>query len=386
MTRRGIAWLALGMVAGAGMLVVPSQAHHSIAAVFDESKTVTLKGVVTKWEWLNPHVYLFMDVAGANGRTTNWGIEYDGTLDLKRSGWRRDVVRVGDVVTIEGFRSRDNANRVSGRSLTLVDGRKLAAAPREIKLAPARSGAAKATPRWPDGHPRLGAGPGERGFWADPNPSGLYDSMAGNIRMNVDGLLANINDAAKVAPFQPWAKALYEYRQRNLLKDDPMAYCLPPGGPRQFQDRYGIQIFEQIERKRVFVLSGGGNRNWRIIDTDGRANPDPEEVTPTFYGYSTGKWEGDTFVAQSTAFTERFWFTNGGLPHTESLHLIERISRPDFNTLRYEVTVDDPQTYTRPWTGAWTLQWVPDADVEEYFCDDNNKETEHLSGKHEVAP
>lgn len=385
MTRR-VFWPAAGVGLCVMLATVPAPAHHSIAAAFDESKSVTLRGVVTKFEWLNPHVYLFMDVSGTGGRTTNWAIEYDGTLDLKRVGWRRDMVRVGDVVTIEGSRSRDGANRASGRSLLLVDGRKLAAAPREMKLAPARSGASKATPRWPDGHPRLGPADGERGYWADPNPSGLYESTAGNIRMNVDGLLANIADAGKVAPFQPWAKALYEYRQRNLLKDDPMAFCLPPGGPRQFQDRYGIQIFEQVERKRVFVLSIGGGRNWRIIDSDGRQNPKAEDVTPTFYGYSTGKWEGDTFVIQSTAFTERFWFSNGGLPHTESLNLTEKISRPDYNTLKYEVTVDDPQTYTRPWTGGWTLQWVPDADVDEYFCDDNNKETEHLSGKHEVTP
>ena len=386
MTRSRIALLAAGATLVLALVALPTQAHHSIAAAFDETKTVTLKGTVTKWEWLNPHVYLFMDVAGTGGRTTNWAIEYDGTLELKRVGWRRDVVKVGDVVSIEGIRARDGANRASGRALILVDGKRLAAAPRDMKIAPARAGAAKATPRWPDGHPRLGPAQGERGYWADPNPAGLYESSAGNLRMNSEGLLANIADAAKVAPFQPWAKALYEYRQKNMLRDDPMAFCLPPGGPRQFQDHYGIQIFEQIERKRVFVLSGGGNRNWRIIDTDGRAIPNPDDVTPTFYGYSTGKWEGDTFVIQSTAYNERFWFSNGGLPHSENLKMTERISRPDFNTLKYEVTVDDPQTYTRPWTGSWTLQWVPDADVDEYFCDDNNKETEHLSGKHEAAP
>jgi hypothetical protein len=185
-----------------------------------------------------------------------------------------------------------------------------------------------------------------------------------------------------VAPFQPWAEGLYEYRQRNLLKDDPMAFCLPPGGPRQFQDHYGIQIIEQPDRKRIFVISGGGNRNWRLIDMDGRALPNIEDVTPTYYGYSTGHWDGDTLVVDAQAFTERFWFTNGGLPHTENLHLTERISRPDSGTLRYQVAVNDPGAYTRPWTGGWTLQWVPNVDIEEYFCDDNNKETEHLSGKY----
>jgi hypothetical protein len=160
-----------------------------------------------------------------------------------------------------------------------------------------------------------------------------------------------------------------------------MAYCLPPGGPRQFQDRYGVQILEQPDRQRIFVMSAGGNRNWRLIWLDGRKNPDPDDVTPTYYGYSTAKWEGDTLLAETTAFTERFWFTNGGLPHTEKLALVERISRPDFDTLKYEVTINDPGAYTKPWTGGFNLAWVP-ADVEEYFCDESNHETESLSGKH----
>jgi hypothetical protein len=380
-------WTGIALAAALiGAASWPMLAHHSIAAAYDQSKAQRLQGVVTKFEWTNPHVYIYLDVRGNNNQVTNWEVEFGSTPDLKRvGGWRYDVLKVGDTVTAEGIRSRDGANRISGRTLTLADGKRLSEAPADRKLAPARTGKAKETPRWPDGHPRLGVVPGQRGFWADPSPGGLYESSAGNIRMNHEGLLASIGDAGKVAPFQPWAKALYEYRQRALFKDDPMAFCLPPGGPRQFQDRYGVQIVEQIERKRVIVLSGGANRNWRIIDTDGRQNPQPEEVTPTYYGYSSGRWEGDTFVVDSTAYTERFWFTNGGLPHTEGLHLTERISRPDFNTLRYEVTVNDPGTYTRPWTGGWTLQWVPDQDLPEYFCDDNNKETEHLSGKHETS-
>jgi hypothetical protein len=366
--------------------VAPMLAHHSIAAEYDDKKPITLRGTVTKYDWTNPHVYVYLDVREANGKFTNWAVEYNSTLDLKRSGngWNRDVVAVGDAVTAEGILARDGSKQVSGRSLTLANGKKIAAAPAFIKLAPARTGPAKAAPHWPNGHVRLGVVPGGKGFWADPDPGGLYESAAGNIRMNHEGLLANIGDAGKVAPFQPWAKALYELRQKNNLKDDPMAYCLPPGGPRQFQDRYGVQIVEQPDRQRIFIMSAGGNRNWRLIWLDGRKNPEPEEVTPTYYGYSTAKWDGDTLIAETTAFTERFWFTNGGLPHTENLHLTERITRPDFDTLKYEVTVNDPGAYTRPWAGGWNLSWVP-SDVDEYFCDESNHETESLSGKHASA-
>ncbi len=90
-----------------------------------------------------------------------------------------------------------------------------------------------------------------------------------------------------------------------------------------------------------------------------------------------GKWEGDTLVIDTLGFNERFWFTNGGLPHTENLHLTERLSRPDFNTLKYEVRVDDPGAYTRPWSGGLTLQWIPNQEIEEYFCDEYNRDNEH---------
>ena len=93
---------------------------------------------------------------------------------------------------------------------------------------------------------------------------------------------------------------------------------------------------------------------------------------PSYFGSSVGRWEKDTLVVDSIGYNERFWFTTGGLPHTEALHLVERFSRPDLNTLRYEVTVDDPRTYTRTWTGGWTLQWVPGEDIQEYFCEEGN--------------
>ena len=193
--------------------------------------------------------------------------------------------------------------------------------------------------------------------------------------MNRDGLLLSLADADRVAPFQPWAKALYEYRQRTLLKDDPLARCLPPGGPRQFHTPHGFQFVEQRDLGRILVLMGGGDRNWRVIYTDGRSQGQADEVVRSYYGNSVGHWEKDTLVVDSIGFNERFWFSAGGLPHTEALHLVERFSRPDLNTLRYEVTVDDPRTYTRPWTGGWTVQWVPDEEIQEYFCEENAEST-----------
>jgi hypothetical protein len=233
-----------------------------------------------------------------------------------------------------------------------------------------RAGPASATtPRFPDGVVRLDRAPGERGYWGPASVSSLIERGV-DVPMNEQGLLANIDDARRVAPFQPWALALYQYRQRNGLADDPVAACLSPGTPRHLHYPGGFRIVQDRNYNRVYILFGGGNRNWRVIHLDGRVPPNPEEVVGSYFGYSVGEWRDDTLVVESGNFNARFWFSNGGLPHTEALKLTERFSRPDFETLRYEVTIDDPLTYTRPWTAEWTVKWVPDGEIEEQFCED----------------
>jgi Family of unknown function (DUF6152) len=371
--------LLSAVACGALIAALPLVAHHELRAEFDDHKPVALRGIVTRFDWNNPHALLYLDVKDAGGDTVNWAVEWASPIDLRKAGWTREAVKVGDSVTIEAWLARDGSKLASGRTIVLASGKRLSEAPESESVAPPR-GQVKPAPRWPDGHPRLGVVPGEQGYWASPSAPSLVDSTAGNIPMDSHGLLANLADAVKVAPFLPWAKGLYEYRQRTLLKDDPMLSCLPPGGPRMFQVAHGVQFLEQPERKRVFVMSGGGNRNWRLIYLDGRALPQSEDVTPTYFGYSSGHSDGDTLVVESDAFVERFWFSNGGLPHTESLRLTEKFSRPDFNTLRYEVLVNDPGTYTHPWSSVSTLHWVADQELPEYFCQDNSKDEPHMVG------
>lgn len=357
---------------------LPLAAHHEVRAEFEDHKPVKLRGIVTRFEWDNPHALLYLDVADRRGADANWAVEWASPIELKTAGWTRDSLKVGDSVTVEGWLARDGSELATGRLVVLADGRRLSE-PAEAQSTSSRT-QSKPAPRWPDGHPRLGLVPGESGYWANPTAVSLVASNAGQIRMDADGLLANIADSGRIAPFQPWAKGLYEYRQRRLLKDDPMLSCLPPGGPRIFQIGHGVQFLEQPERKRIFVMSGGGNRNWKLIYLDDRALPQSDDVTPTYFGYSSGHWDGDTLVVESGAFNERFWFSNGGLPHTEALRLTEKFSRPDFNTLRYEVTVNDPGAYTRPWSSSWTLHWIANQDIPEYFCQDDSHDESHMAG------
>lgn len=231
---------------------------------------------------------------------------------------------------------------------------------------------APAVPRFPDGLVNFDREPGEKGYWGRASVSSLVETGV-EVAMDERGLLGNVGDADRVAPFRPWALALYEHRQSNGLADDPTRFCLPPAGPRHLHTPGGFRIVQDRNFDRVYVLFGGGNRNWRLIHLDGREPPDPEEVVGTYYGHSTGTWEGDTLVVESSGFNARFWFSNGGLPHTEALRLTERFSRPSHDTLRYEVTVDDPLTYTRPWGAEWTVDWVEGGEIAQQFCEDSRE-------------
>ncbi|MDR2216302.1 MAG: hypothetical protein LBE59_10765 [Nevskiaceae bacterium] len=226
-------------------------------------------------------------------------------------------------------------------------------------------------PRHADGSIRMDREPGQKGFWDNPTAVSLVEEGV-SVQMDANGKLANIDDAEKVAPFQPWALALYKFRQQNDFADDPMKVCMGPGNPRQMMTPGGLRILQDNNLKRVYMIFGGGNRNWRVVFMDGRETPLPEEVSQTFLGMATGKWEGDTLVAESVGFNARFWFSNGGLPHTEALKLTERFTRPTHDRLDYEVTIDDPHTYTRPWKAKWSFAWV-DGDIAEHFCEDSRE-------------
>jgi Family of unknown function (DUF6152) len=349
------------------MAACPAFGQNGFSANYDSARQLTLKGIVTEIDWVNPHAYFYINAGDAN-----WAIEFGNPLDLEKNGWKPTSLRIGDIVSVDAFPARGESDRAFAKSVTLTrTGAKLFTAPNHK----ARAAVSEPAPRWPDGQIRLGPPPGKKGYWGAASASGLVENTAVKIPMNDEGILRNLADADRVAPFLPWAKAVYEYRQRNLLKDDPFMRCLPPGGPRLFQTPHGFQFIEQRALGRILVLSGGGDRNWRAIYTDGRKQGEPDEVVRSYYGNSVGHWEKDTLVVDSIGFNEKFWFTNGGLPHTEALHLTERFSRPDLNTLKYEVTVDDPRTYTRPWTGGWTVQWVPNEEIQEYFCEENAEQT-----------
>jgi hypothetical protein len=115
------------LVAGFGLLVgaVPVLAHHSFEAEYDAKKPVEVKGMVTKMEWMNPHARFYVDVKDDSGKVTNWNFELGSPNVLKRQGWARDSLKVGDMVTVEGYLAKDGSNLANARRVTLADGRKV---------------------------------------------------------------------------------------------------------------------------------------------------------------------------------------------------------------------------------------------------------------------
>lgn len=371
--RFGFGAVAAGVCAAWLLAGTPALAHHATLAKFDDTKPATLNGVVTLVDWANPHVHVFINVKDAKNQVLNWAIELESTVDLARSGWSRDTVQPGDALTVQGIVARNGSRQVYGRSVVLSKtGRQVFTVKPLVIAAPLQP---RPTPKWPDGLPRLGQAPGAlSGYWGAPSSTVLAEAEA-KVEMDAYGQLKNVADASKVAPMQPWALALYENRQRRFLQDDPTYLnCKPPGGVRQFQQPYGIQFVEDRERQRIFVLIGGGNRNYRIIYMDGRGQSGQvggDDDNPLYYGRAVGRWDNGTLVVDTKGFNEDFWFTNGGLPHTDQLHLVERFTRTDLDTLRYEVTVEDRGAYTRPWSAGWTLRWVGGEELPTYFCQDN---------------
>jgi hypothetical protein len=170
-------------------------------------------------------------------------------------------------------------------------------------------------------------------------------------------------------PYMDWTLAVSNDRRRNEL--EPHTRCKPSGGPRQWLTPYGAEFVELPEAKEAYIFDIGGPHTYRTIFMDGRKHP--ENLTPSYYGHSIGWWEGDTLVVDTVGFNESFWIDRGQIPHTTKLHLIEKYTRTALDTMKYELTVDDPGAYTAPFTGTSNLRWENGTELFEYVCQQANQ-------------
>lgn len=222
------------------------------------------------------------------------------------------------------------------------------------------------TPRTADGKPNLSA-PVTTAADGHPDLSGVWSP---------DTRPLQVIAPASAIPFQPWSRKLADDRADGSRgKDDPAAYCIP-GMPKLVVLPYPYKI---VQLPGMMLILYEGFTTYRQIFTDGRALPaDPQ---PSWLGYSVGKWEGDTFVVNTIGVNEHTWLDNAGRPHSDAMRLTERYHRRDFGHLDMQLTIDDPKAYTKPWTVSENATLLPDSDLLEYICSENNKDVPHLTGK-----
>ena len=201
----------------------------------------------------------------------------------------------------------------------------------------------------------------------NPKDKGLW--------LPVFGILDPILAVPKV-PFQPWARAVYDDRQKHEL--EPHTRCKPSGVARQFLTPYGVEFVDLAELQRLYIFDVGGPHTYRTVYMDGR--PHPRNLTPSFYGHSIGWWDGDTLNVDTIGYNEAFWLDRRGLPHTEALHTLEKFTRMNQAQVKYEVTVDDPGAYTGPWTTTFNLRRENGQELFEYVCQQANYAGELMVG------
>jgi hypothetical protein len=229
-------------------------------------------------------------------------------------------------------------------------------------------------PRLADGHPDLG---NAAGSWFGPT----IGDMSGHGR----GTSANVGGPRTEAMpekvvdvlFLPWAKKVFEERQATIGKDDPEAFCVPPGIPRTNAIAFPFQIYQHPDR--IIFLYEKLNV-WRIVWMDGRKHTPAEKLNPSAYGESIGHWEGDTLVVDVVGQNDLAWIDSAGHPKTEKIHVVERWRRANRQIMHYEATIDDPGAYSKPWTTSWNMLFHPGTELLDYICV-NNPDLRHMVGR-----
>jgi hypothetical protein len=235
----------------------------------------------------------------------------------------------------------------------------------------------KSAPRGADGRVNLAA-PTPRTADGKPDFSGIWDRGLLPAEVPPPGPFANgapslafrdlKNALGAEVPMLPWAAKLKAERHAADSKDHPDAHCLPL---HPIQLHLHPQPRKIIQTPQLLVFLYEANDGRREIHLDGRALPtnDPQ---PFWYGYSTGRWEGDTLVVESNGFKDQSWIDEWGTPASDRLKLIERIRRPTFGTLQIQMTVEDAKTFTKPFSFTVEQRLMPDTELIEFVCGENN--------------
>jgi hypothetical protein len=224
-------------------------------------------------------------------------------------------------------------------------------------------------PHTKDGHPDLS------GMWDIEHnrpcpPGGCNDMMVGQEFVDIGWSLRDKGGL----PYQPWAAQLVKERMAINGQGDPSSHCVPVGLVKMETHPLYRKI---VQTPGLILMLSELDGSRRQIFTDGR--PLPADPQPSFYGYSTGKWEGDVLVVSSAGFANNMWLDRNGSPLTEAAKITERFRRVNYGRLEIDLTVDDPKAYTKPWTVRLNQFITVDTDLMDYYCAENEKDAGHYT-------
>jgi hypothetical protein len=240
-------------------------------------------------------------------------------------------------------------------------------------------------PKGKDGNPNLSAPPPRAadgkpelsGLWVTaeglPCPKNLQDDSGDCLEKSpLSRYAPDLNQAIPGGlPFQPWALEVLKQRKEHGL--DPHVLCMPSNFPRMFTLPH---ITRFVQTRGLLVLMNEFNASYRQIFTDAR--PLPVDPQPSWNGYSSGKWDGDTLVVDTIGFRDDLWMDMTGTPLTSAAKVTERFRRPTFGTLEIEATVNDPKAYTRPWNLKMIEKIVLNTELLDEVCLENEKSSQHM--------
>jgi hypothetical protein len=238
-------------------------------------------------------------------------------------------------------------------------------------------------PRTAAGTPNLDA-PAPRTVDGTPDLSGTWDvehnrpcPAGGCADLFVGQEFVNIGWSLKGGlPYLPWAAAIAKKRTADLRKEDPNSFCLPIGIVRM----HTMPLLKKIVQvPGLVVILNEQYAAYRQIFTDGR--PLPADPNPSWVGYSSGTWDGDTLVVHTAGFRDGLWLDANGSPLTEGARITERFRRVNYGKMEIEITVDDLKAYSAPWTVRLNQFIALDTELLDYICNENERDATHLVGK-----
>jgi len=175
-------------------------------------------------------------------------------------------------------------------------------------------------------------------------------------------------------PFQPWARERAQESVNMRSINDPTSRCIPGPSPRS----HSVSLFPMqiVQTPKQVVILYEYFTVFRVIPLDQKSHPD--DLEPSFLGNSIGRWEGDTLVVDVVGFNDKGWVLSGGVFHSDAMRITERYTRVDYDTIRYEATIEDPKVFTRPFTTGTALMLRENARLREYICPENNEDVRRL--------